>query len=57
MIGDSLVDIEFGRRLGMTSIFIDSKPHHQRPSDKPARDLANLCFSSLEEAANALLVS
>jgi histidinol-phosphate phosphatase family protein len=56
MIGDSLVDIEFARRLGMTAILIDSHEAHQKPGDESAQGLADLCFPSLQEAVNALLV-
>jgi D-glycero-D-manno-heptose 1,7-bisphosphate phosphatase len=53
MIGDSLVDIDFARRLGMTAILIDSNSEHARPGDESARALATLCFSSLPEAVSA----
>lgn len=55
MIGDSLVDIEFARRLGMTAILIDAKEAHPKPGDESARKLADLRFPSLQEAVNALL--
>jgi D-glycero-D-manno-heptose 1,7-bisphosphate phosphatase len=55
MIGDSLVDIEFARRLGMTAILIDSTSTPQRPDDKTAQELADLRFASLAEAVSALL--
>jgi D-glycero-D-manno-heptose 1,7-bisphosphate phosphatase len=54
MIGDSLVDIEFARGVGMTAILIDSAGP-QRPSDKSAQEKADLRFSSLAEAVSALL--
>jgi D-glycero-D-manno-heptose 1,7-bisphosphate phosphatase len=55
MIGDSPVDIEFGRRLGMTTILIDSKSEHATPGTESARELAGLHFPSLSEAVAALL--
>jgi histidinol-phosphate phosphatase family protein len=50
MIGDSHVDIDFARRLGMTAILIDSNPQLES-----ARRSADLSFPSLPEAVNALL--
>ncbi|HEV2484257.1 MAG TPA: HAD family hydrolase [Terracidiphilus sp.] len=53
MIGDSPVDIEFGRRLGMTTILIDSKSGHASPGSESTRELADLHFPSLSEAVKA----
>jgi D-glycero-D-manno-heptose 1,7-bisphosphate phosphatase len=50
MIGDSLVDIDFARCLGMTAILIDNKS-----AQESARQSADLSFPSLPEAVNALL--
>jgi D-glycero-D-manno-heptose 1,7-bisphosphate phosphatase len=55
IVGDSLVDIEFGRRLGMTTILIDSKSETTRPGNASAQLLADLRFPSLPEAVDALL--
>jgi D-glycero-D-manno-heptose 1,7-bisphosphate phosphatase len=55
MIGDSIADIEFGRRLGMVTVFIDGDPERQKPGVEAARELADLRFSSLYEAVNDLL--
>ena len=55
MIGDSLVDIEFARRLGMTAILICDVSQQPRPGIEPARESADLRFSSLPEAVTALL--
>jgi D-glycero-D-manno-heptose 1,7-bisphosphate phosphatase len=69
MIGDSLSDIEFGHRLGMTTLFLEGDPGipdervcslgwdsaHQKPGADSARQLADLCFPSLVEATEALL--
>jgi len=55
MIGDSLSDIEFGRRLDMRTVFIDGDPIRQKPGAEVARALAGLCCESLSEAVNWLL--
>lgn len=56
MIGDSLSDIEFGRRLGVQTIFIEGNPKHCKPDVQSASDLADLRFTSLAEAVKALQV-
>jgi D-glycero-D-manno-heptose 1,7-bisphosphate phosphatase len=55
MIGDSLSDIEFGRRLGMRTIFLEGDSSRQKPSAQAARELADMRFSSLPEAVDSLL--
>jgi len=55
MIGDSLSDIEFGRRLGMTTLFIDGDPERQKPGAQAAGEAADLRFPSLAAAVDALL--
>ncbi len=55
MIGDSFSDMEFGRRLGMKTIFIAGDPERQKPGAETARSLANLYCESLAEAVDALL--
>lgn len=55
MIGDSAVDVEFGRRLGMRTIFIDGDPERQKPGTQAAGDAADARFGSLLEAVDALL--
>ena len=55
MIGDSWSDIEFGRRLGMRTIFIDGDPTLQKPGAEKARESADQRFPSLLEAVDALL--
>ena len=57
MIGDSWSDIEFGRRLGMLTIFLDGDPKLQKPGAEAARDSADLHFASLPEAVDALLAN
>ena len=54
MIGDSLPDIEFGRRLGMLTIFIEGDPAMQKPGALSAAGLADLRFPSLAAAVDAL---
>ena len=55
MIGDSLSDIEFGRRLGMKTIFIEGPLETRRSRAEEAARLADLRFNSLPVAVNALL--
>jgi D-glycero-D-manno-heptose 1,7-bisphosphate phosphatase len=55
MIGDTPTDIEFGRRLGMATIFIDGDPARKKPSAEKVGEVANLHFASLPEAVDALL--
>jgi D-glycero-D-manno-heptose 1,7-bisphosphate phosphatase len=55
IVGDSWSDIEFGRRLGMLTIFIEGDPEHRKPGAEAARDSADLHFESLPEAVDALL--
>lgn len=57
MIGDSPTDIEFGRRLGMKTVFIEGDAQHQAPGGEEAGKLADLRFASLPEAVNALLTN
>jgi D-glycero-D-manno-heptose 1,7-bisphosphate phosphatase len=55
MIGDSLSDVEFGRRLGMMTIFIAGDPALQKPGAERAAALADSRADSLAQAVNALL--
>ncbi len=55
MIGDSLSDIEFGRQLGMLTVFIDGDPRRQKPGSQAAAELADLRFTSLAESVDYLL--
>ena len=55
MIGDSLSDIEFGRRLGMLTVFVESDREPGRSGTEQAGALADLRFRSLPEAVDALL--
>jgi D-glycero-D-manno-heptose 1,7-bisphosphate phosphatase len=54
MVGDSLSDIEFGRRLGMLTIFIHGDPSRQKAGADTAEELADLRFPNLIEAADYL---
>lgn len=55
MIGDSLADIEFGRRLGMRTVFIEGKIERRKPGAEKAAEIADSRFNSLPEAVAALL--
>jgi D-glycero-D-manno-heptose 1,7-bisphosphate phosphatase len=55
MIGDSWSDIEFGRRLGMLTAYIEGAPEHRKPGAETARESAGLRFPSLVEAADTLV--
>jgi D-glycero-D-manno-heptose 1,7-bisphosphate phosphatase len=55
MIGDSVSDVEFGRLLGMMTVFIDGDPAHQKPGAEAARALADMRAESLFDAAQRLL--
>jgi D-glycero-D-manno-heptose 1,7-bisphosphate phosphatase len=57
MIGDSWSDIEFGRRLGLLTVFIESDRRLQKPGIEAAPQIANLCAASLAEAVEALLAN
>jgi D-glycero-D-manno-heptose 1,7-bisphosphate phosphatase len=57
MIGDSWSDIEFGRRLGLFTVFIESDRALQKPGIEAAREIANLRAASLAEAVDALLAN
>jgi len=57
MIGDSYSDIEFGRRLGMLTVFIEGDPERRKPGGEAASELADLRFSSLAEAVDGLLAN
>ena len=55
MIGDGLPDIEFGRQLGMRTVFIEGDPETQRPGAEKAAAMADGRFASLADAVEALL--
>jgi len=55
MIGDSISDIEFGKRLGMATVFLEGAPERRKPGADEAAALADWQFRSLPEAVEALL--
>jgi D-glycero-D-manno-heptose 1,7-bisphosphate phosphatase len=55
MIGDSKSDIEFGRRLGMKTVFIEGDAERQGPGADDARGLADWRCGSLLEAVERLI--
>ena len=55
MIGDSLSDIEFGKRLGMRTVFIEGDAERQKPGWEKAAAMADGRFASLPDAVEALL--
>ncbi len=55
MIGDTAADIEFGRRLGMATIFIAGDPARRKPGAGKAGEVAGFRFGSLPEAVDSLL--
>jgi D-glycero-D-manno-heptose 1,7-bisphosphate phosphatase len=55
MIGDSLVDMEFGRRLGMKTILIVGPAENCAPGAEKALALADRCCDSLREAVETIL--
>jgi D-glycero-D-manno-heptose 1,7-bisphosphate phosphatase len=55
MIGDSLSDIEFGRRMGMLTVFIAGGAEQRKTGADAALELADLHCGSLLEAVDALL--
>ncbi|MGC9224740.1 MAG: D-glycero-alpha-D-manno-heptose-1,7-bisphosphate 7-phosphatase [Terracidiphilus sp.] len=57
MIGDSLSDIEFGRRLGMKTIFVEGNTQRRAPGAEEAAKLADMRCASLAEAVDALLTA
>ncbi len=57
MIGDSLVDMEFGRRLGMATVFIEIDADRRSLHAAQAAELADLRLSSLPAAVDALLAA
>jgi D-glycero-D-manno-heptose 1,7-bisphosphate phosphatase len=56
MIGDSWVDIDFGRRLGLATIFIEGGTNRRESSSEQAARLDGMRFTSLLDTVNALLV-
>lgn len=57
MIGDSAADIVFGRRLGMTTIFVQGDPALHKPGTAAVGATAIFCCHSLLDAVHALLAA
>jgi D-glycero-D-manno-heptose 1,7-bisphosphate phosphatase len=55
MVGDSLSDIEFGRRLGMLTVFVEGDPERRKAGAEAAAAMADMRVASLVEAVEALL--
>jgi len=55
IIGDSLSDIELGKNLGLSTIFIEGNREHQKPGGAKAGALADAVFADLPEAVHSLL--
>lgn len=55
MIGDSLSDIEFGRRLGMRTVFVQGDASRRKPLAESASEMADMQYPSLKDAVDALL--
>ena len=55
IIGDSLSDIEFGRRLGLVCVLIEGNPTRRKPGIEEARRLADFTCRSLVEAVDLVL--
>jgi len=55
MIGDSKSDVEFGRRLGMLTVFLDGDAERQMPGAETALQLADWHCASLSAAVERLL--
>lgn len=55
MIGDSLSDIEFGKRLGMRTVFINGRVEQRNEGAEEAAEFADGRFASLPDAVEALL--
>jgi D-glycero-D-manno-heptose 1,7-bisphosphate phosphatase len=55
MIGDSLSDIEFGKRLGMRTVFIEGDAERRKAGAEAAAENADLRFPSLASAIDVLV--
>jgi D-glycero-D-manno-heptose 1,7-bisphosphate phosphatase len=54
VIGDSLSDMQAGKRLGMKTIFIEGEADRQKPGATAAADLADAVAVSLKQALETL---
>ena len=60
IVGDSLSDIEFGKNLGMKTIFVQGDAYarqHQKPGAQKAAELADQSADSLPDAVSLLLAN
>lgn len=55
MIGDSLSDIDAGRRLGMRTIFVKGEPERRKPGSEEAAAIADAVADSLSDAVSRLM--
>lgn len=55
MVGDSLSDIEFGKRLGMLTVFVEGDLERRKAGGEVAAEMADLRVGSLAEAVGVLL--
>ncbi|MGD0734839.1 MAG: HAD family hydrolase [Terracidiphilus sp.] len=55
MVGDSLSDIEFGKRLGMLTVFVEGDQERRKAGGEVAAEMADLRVGSLAEAVGVLL--
>lgn len=55
MIGDALCDVEFGKRLGMLTIYVGAAARAQKNGADEARALADAVCGSLPEAVDWLM--
>jgi D-glycero-D-manno-heptose 1,7-bisphosphate phosphatase len=56
LIGDSLSDIEAGRKLGIATIFVNGEPGTNKSGNSIAAELASATSSSLLEAVNRIVL-
>jgi len=55
MVGDSLSDVEFGKRLGMRTVLIEGGAEQRKAGAEEAAELADDRFGSLPDAVESLL--
>jgi D-glycero-D-manno-heptose 1,7-bisphosphate phosphatase len=55
MVGDSISDIQFGKAVGMRTIWIAGPEENRKPGWETATNLADMSFASLPEAVEELL--
>lgn len=54
MIGDSLSDLEFGKRLGMLTGFVEGDPNNSKPGGAEAKAIADFVCDSLATAVRLI---